>query len=383
MKVFQIIFLISQILLLFVSKIYSDDIPSVPKDIYAFDTPNDNGSSITLTWSVAEDDGNNENDVVEYIILRGNQIKDMRVVGSIPAGSTKYEDTKLSRKKEYYYIIRVKDRSGNFADSAVIGPISPIAQWFNNELLPTAIGIIIFSGILIFYIYSIKRGGQIFIRRIPGLDAIDEAIGRATEMGKSILYVSGTGSMRNMATIAGINILSSIARKAAENDSPLIIPCSDPVVMNIEREVVKNAHLDAGRPDNYRQDNIFFITEEQFAYAAAVDGIIMREKPATIFYMGLFQAESLIFGEVGNATGAIQIAGTDSITQIPFFITSCDYTIIGEELYAASAYVSREPLLLGSLKGQDIGKLLIIALIILSAIMQIIGFHWFVNIFRI
>ncbi|MGQ9607791.1 MAG: DUF6754 domain-containing protein [bacterium] len=383
MKFFRVIFLLSQIFLLFVSNIYPDEFPAIPKDIYAFDTPNDNGSSITLVWSISEDDGNNENDVVEYMILRGNQINNMKVVGSVFAGSTKYEDTKLSRKNKYYYIIRVKDRSGNFSDSAVIGPISPVAQWFNSEQAPTAIGIIIFSGILIFFIYFTKRGGQIFVRRIPGLDAIDEAIGRATEMGKSILYVSGTGSMRNVATIASINILSRIARKAAENGSPLIIPCSDPVVMNIEREVVKNAHIDAGRLDSYRQDNIFFITEEQFAYAAAVDGIIMRERPAAIFYMGLFQAESLIFGEVGNSIGAIQIAGTDSITQIPFFITSCDYTLMGEELYAASAYVSREPLLLGSLKGQDIGKLLIIALIIIGAVMQMVGFHWFINVFRI
>lgn len=383
MKFFRVIFLLSQIFLLFVNNIYSDEFPAIPKDIYIFDTPNDNGSSITLVWSISEDDGKNENDVVEYMILRGNQINNMKVVGSVFAGSTKYEDTKLSRKNKYYYIIRVKDRSGNFSDSTVIGPISPVAQWFNSEQSPTAIGIVIFSGILIFFIYFTKRGGQIFIRRIPGLDAIDEAIGRATEMGKSILYVSGTGSMRNVATLASINILSSIARKAAENGSPLIIPCSDPVVMNIEREVVKNAHIDVGKLDSYRQDNIFFITEEQFAYAAAVDGIIMRERPAAIFYMGLFQAESLIFGEVGNSIGAIQIAGTDSTTQIPFFITSCDYTLMGEELYAASAYVSREPLLLGSLKGQDMGKLLIIALIMIGAVMQIIGFHWFINVFRI
>lgn len=381
MKVFKIMFIISQVL--FIGKIYPSDLPPFPKDIYAYDTPNDSGSSITLTWSSSQDGGGNENGIVEYIILRGESIKNMKVVGNVPAGSTKYEDTKLSRKNKYYYMVRVKDKTGNFMDSSIIGPISPVAQWFNSSQTPTAIGIIIFSIILIFFIYFARHGKQIFIRRIPGLDAIDEAIGRATEMGKSILYVSGTGSMRNVATIASINILSSIARKAAENDTPIIIPCSDPVVMNIGREVVKNAHLNAGRPDNYRQDNIFFITEEQFAYAAAVDGIIMRERPAAIFYMGLFQAESLIFGEVGNSIGAIQIAGTDSTTQIPFFITSCDYTLMGEELYAASAYLSREPLLLGSLKGQDMGKLLVIALIIIGALMQIIGFYWFINVFHI
>ena len=46
---------------------------------------------------------------------------------------------------------------------------------------------------------------------------------------------------------------------------------------------------------------------------------------------GLYKAARL-----GNAAGAIQIAGTDAVTQLPFFITTCDYTLIGEELYAAS-----------------------------------------------
>jgi hypothetical protein len=84
--------------------------------------------------------------------------------------------------------------------------------------------------------------------------------------------------------------------------------------------------------------------------------------------MGYYYAESLLLAETGASTGAIQIAGTDSVSQLPFFITACDYTLIGEELYAASAYLSREPLLLGSLKGQDVGKALITLLIIIGVV---------------
>ena len=83
---------------------------------------------------------------------------------------------------------------------------------------------------------------------------------------------------------------------------------------------------------------------------------MLREKPAAIFLQGTFYAESLILAETGNSVGAIQIAGTDSEHQLPFFIAACDYTLIGEELYAASAYLSREPMLLGSLRGQDWGQ---------------------------
>jgi hypothetical protein len=103
---------------------------------------------------------------------------------------------------------------------------------------------------------------------------------------------------------------------------------------------------------------------------------MIREKPAAVFLQGSFFAESLILAETGNSIGAIQIAGTASEHQLPFFIAACDYTLIGEELYAASAYLSKEPMLLGSLRGQDWGKLFIFAAIVLGVILELLGVNW-------
>jgi hypothetical protein len=75
--------------------------------------------------------------------------------------------------------------------------------------------------------------------------------------------------------------------------------------------------------------------------------------------MGAFFAESLILAEMGNTIGAIQVAGTAMPAQLPFFVAACDYTLIGEEFFAASAYLSGEPEQLGSLKGQDVGKIIV------------------------
>jgi hypothetical protein len=170
-----------------------------------------------------------------------------------------------------------------------------------------------------------------------------------------------------------MNILGEIAKKTAQYDTTLVVPNSDPVVYTIAREMVKEAHAKVGRPDTFKPDNVYYITSEQFAYAAAVDGIMVREKPATNFMLGWFAAESLILAETGATTGAIQIAGTDAVYQLPFFITACDYTLIGEELYAASAYLSREPLLLGSLVGQDYGKLVILIVLALSSVLYLLS----------
>lgn len=231
----------------------------------------------------------------------------------------------------------------------------------------------IFGAVVLWFISRARRDRTLFIRRINGLEAVDEAIGRATEMGKPILYLTGMTTLADLATLAAINILGEVAKKIAEYESDLIVPCRDPVVMTVNQETVKEAYTHAGRPDRFNEDKVFFLTEDQFSYTASVNGIMLRDKPAANFFMGYYYAESLLLAETGAMTGAIQIAGTDSLAQLPFFITACDYTLIGEELYAASAYLSREPLLLGSLKGQDIGKLFLMIVILFGTILVSIG----------
>jgi hypothetical protein len=145
----------------------------------------------------------------------------------------------------------------------------------------------------------------------------------------------------------------------AAYETDLLVPHRDPIVMAVCQEITKQAYLEAGKPDAFKEDSNFFITTDQFSYTAAVDGLMLRKQPAANFFMGSYFAEALLLTETGASTGAIQIAGTDSDHQLPFFVTTCDYTLIGEELYAASAYLSREPVQVGTLRGQDIGKIII------------------------
>jgi len=254
-------------------------------------------------------------------------------------------------------------------------------EWFSLDRLNVLIGVVVYTALLLYFIYQAKKGKELFVRKIAGLEAVDEAIGRATEMGKPILYIPGLSTISDVATLASLNILSKVAKKSAQYETRLIVPCTDPIVMPVCQEVVKAACLDGGRPDVYREEDIYYITYSQFGYVAAVDGIMVREKPATNFFLGMFWAESLILAETGAATGAIQIAGTDAISQLPFFITACDYTLIGEELYAASAYLSREALSLGSLKGQDWTKLIIGGLVLTGVILSTFGLRFFANYF--
>ena len=219
-----------------------------------------------------------------------------------------------------------------------------------------------------YYIDRASSGEEIYLRKIPGLQALEEAVGRATEMGKSVLFVPGIMDLDQVETVTGLNLLGHVAEYTAKYETSLNVPVSRSIVMEAGREICKESYLKSGRPDLYYDDMVHYISDEQFAYAAGVNGIMEREKPAACFYLGKFYAESLILAETGNSIGAIQIAGTGSPSQIPFFVTACDYTLIGEEFFTASAYLSNKPELVGSIKGQDIVKLLVMIAMVLTVV---------------
>jgi hypothetical protein len=275
-------------------------------------------------------------------------------------------------RREFTYQMLISDNRGLFTLQEIASDpkyMIPISNWFEKTKLPALIASLIFGLLVSIMFQAAKRGKDLYIRPIAGIEEIDNAIGRATEMGRPILFCPGLSGIGDVATLAGLSILSRIAKKAAEYDTKIIVPNRDLIVLPIAQEIVREAHSEAGRPDSFDKNNIFFVSEQQFAYVAGVNGIMIREKTATNFYMGMFYAESLIMTETGNSTGAIQIAGTDAVTQIPFFITTCDYTLMGEELYAASAYMAKQPLMLGTLKAQDHAKAIILIFLILGTVL--------------
>ncbi|MDD5560323.1 DUF6754 domain-containing protein [Candidatus Methylomirabilis sp.] len=365
---------------------------SPPDQFEAFDIPGDGGGSVGLSWRAAPFD----EPTLRYQVYMADQAQGPFTRIAEFAANTHYKSDvdrpwwSWDRNKAYHYYqvkstqdLRLEDSRPYFFKIAVTdgiqtidGPIQsavPAPNFFNPAKANNFLLMLLFSAIVLIAIAQAKRHPHIFLRRIPGLDAVEEAIGRATEMGRPILYLTGSDDMSSLSTIAATVILGQVAKKSAAYDTQLQVPHRDPIVMAICQEIVKESYLEAGRPDAYRDDSNFFITNDQFSYTAAVNGIMLRDRPAANFFMGFYYAEALLLAETGAGTGAIQIAGTDADLQLPFFITTCDYTLIGEELYAASAYLSREPVLVGTLRGQDLGKAFLLFSILIGTILATIG----------
>lgn len=219
------------------------------------------------------------------------------------------------------------------------------------------------------------RGGKKIpvIHKIPGLDALDEAVGRATELGRPVVFAPGFGDLQNSQTFAALSILGHMAGICAKYDTRIVVATGLAMVYPVAAAVTRQAYLSQGKGDKYNENDVRFFSEMNWAWASGTVGVMMREKAAANIFIGAFWAESLFMAEVGNIIGAIQIAGTANIHQIPFFVAACDYTLLGEEIYAASAYLSPDPVTTSGLIVQDGGKMLGLIMIVLGSLMVTFG----------
>ena len=349
---------------------------TLPQQLRVIDTPSDGGGSLTVLWAPSASDSA----AWKYQILlhEGSVPSDpsaWKVVAEFPANTRYVREGKtawwtrsgepgdhifllkngkgIELKANQSYAVTVAAANGQERVIALPIVASPEPNWMNWNQLNNLVLALMFGGV-VFYAINLAKRKEIFLRRIPGLDAVDEAIGRATELGKPILYMTGAHDMNDPSTIAAAVILGRVAKKAAAYETELLVPHREPITMAVCQEITKQAYMEAGKPDLFKDDANFF--------------------------MGSYFAESLLLTETGASTGAIQIAGTDSDHQLPFFVTTCDYTLIGEELYAASAYLSKEPIQIGTLRGQDLGKAFVLSVIgigtLLATIAVVTGNHW-------
>jgi hypothetical protein len=335
------------------------------------DVPDDDGTALEVSWS-------GEAALAETLVISRSSPPDSgwAEIATVAGSQGTHVDAGLRRGRSYVYKV-----ISNRGPLEVSGVARPRASILNRTRLNQLIILAVFVALVLGYIKLAASGRKFFVRRIAGLTAIEEAIGRATEMGKPVLYVPGIDDMDNIQTIASMVILNDVARLAGTYETQVIVPVCRPFVVPVAEEAVKQGYLNAGRPEFYNPNNIRYLSDEQFAFTAGISGIMMREGTAANLYMGSFFAESLILAETGFSTGAIQIAGTANVHQLPFFVAACDYTLIGEELYAASAYLSQEAKLLGTLKASDLAKLVILVLLVVGFVSQTAGWlsfaEWF------
>ena len=335
--------------------------PEPPIEVQAFDTPNDDGGSITLTWP--RDSQISENAMYQ-VAIADSPSGPFRVVAEVAATKNlmseapalfgrgadlenhhyvNVEDfagaggkTPLEDGKTYYFHVDVRSAGGAIRGKVIVNAEST-GNLFNRAKTNNLVLCLVFSGLIMGYI-GIAQRRELKVRRIAGLEALDEALGRATEMGKPVLFIHGLRDMSQIPTIAAVNILGRVARRTAEYDTALRVVAPDPVVMSVSQETVKASYVEAGRPDAFNPDHVFVASTEQFSYAAAVEGIMVRDRPAAHIMMGYFYAESLLLPRRGRRPGR-------SRSPAPMLSPSCRSLLLPATI-PCSARSSTQPVLI-------------------------------------
>lgn len=206
-------------------------------------------------------------------------------------------------------------------------------------------------------------------RGIPGLERVDEWIMEAGKLGRSVFFAPGTGGVTSPDTLAALALLGYVAKHCLQHDAHLMVATADPTVQQVAEDIVKSAYIKAGKEKEFSADTVRYISGRQFAYAAGAMGLLRRERPAVNFFVGDFGAEALEIAESGRMDAIAQFGGTSDLTQLPFFMATCDQTLIGEELYTAQGVLSEDPEASSNLVARDAGKFIAILLMILGAVL--------------
>jgi hypothetical protein len=234
--------------------------------------------------------------------------------------------------------------------------------------------LVVFVGAYLIYAAATKSGKRFDIRRVAGIQALDEAVNRCTEMGRPVHFATGTGAL-DSSMMAAFSVMSYVSSKCAQMDTGLIVSCGLPEIYQISEGVVRQAYVEAGKSEAFKPENVRYLTSAVAAYEIAVDGLLHRENPGANLMFGPFNAEAMMIAERGNRLGLVQISGTNSFLSLARFVATCDYVLIGDELYTAAAYLfkDKEPERLNQVLAQDVMKIAAFLTILVGTIATSLG----------
>jgi hypothetical protein len=232
------------------------------------------------------------------------------------------------------------------------------------------------TGVTMYFIYFLAARFESLgwrIREIPGLTAMEEAVGRSTETGRKVHFTSGSGARLDHAvytpmTMASLTVLGYVANLAAEKDADLLVTVIKPEVMPLTQDIVESAYSAAGKGEVYeaKKGEMILFTPQLATQVASL--LAQQEWAANIMVGPVMGGEPAWAGELAAQLGTINIMGSPRDIITAFMACVADYLLVGEECYAAAAFVAKDAEQTLTISAEDMPKYLAIVLIIVGVI---------------
>jgi hypothetical protein len=239
-----------------------------------------------------------------------------------------------------------------------------------------ALGLLVLAAILLLALTIWRRRAPASFRRIDAYERLNRSVGLAVENGSRLHISLGRGNLftaRGGSALAGLAMLRRLAERTSVSDRPPVATSGDASLAILSQDTLQSGYRAAGAEDQYRFSTGRLTGLTPFSYAAGAIPIIHDENVSANIIVGDLGSEAALLAEASDRENADLIAASDNLSAQSIFYVSAQEPLVGEELFAAGAYVGAGASHDASLNVQDILRWLIILAIILGVGLKILG----------
>jgi len=236
--------------------------------------------------------------------------------------------------------------------------------------------------ILVFYVYtywtSVKRNRIPHFRSLAGLVALEEMVGRATEMGRPVFHSTGLGTLYSSGVgtvLASFVVFSEVANKCAQMNTELIVGIGAAEHIPIITALAEQAYAVAGVPENLNYNDLVFLGGTQSALVAAIMEIMDSRAPSSFLVTGSYGADIATYGGLAREYGTLSLCGTTNTYQYPYAVAAYDYWLIGEDFLAAAAVISKDPVQISNIWAGDLFRFTLCIIMAIGVILSWVGYN--------
>jgi hypothetical protein len=241
-----------------------------------------------------------------------------------------------------------------------------------------ALGLLAITAILFVGLTFWRRrsSGLASLRLIEAYERLNRSVGLAVENGTRLHISLGRGNFftaRGGSALAGLAMLRRLAERTSVSDRPPIVTSGDASLAILSQDTLQAGYRAAGAEEQYRFTTGRLTGLTPFSYAAGALSTIHDENVSANIVMGDLGAEAALLAEATDRENTSLIAASDDLSAQSVFFASSQEPLIGEELFAAGAYVGAGPSHEASLHVQDILRWLIILAMIVGSLLKFVG----------
>jgi len=230
--------------------------------------------------------------------------------------------------------------------------------------------------LLLAFTFLRRRRSSTVFRKIEAYENLNRAIGLAVEGGTRLHVSIGRGNLftaRGGSALAGLAMLRRLSEQTSLSDQPPVVTSGDASLAILSQDTLQSGYRAAGADDQYRFTTGRLTGLTPFAYAAGTMPVIRDESVSANVVIGDLGVEAGLLAEAADNEGADLIAASDNLSAQSIFYASAQEPLIGEELFAAGAYLGAGVSHDASLQTQDILRWLVILAIIGGAVLKFLG----------